>query len=245
MTEIAIPEAHTQIAAGLQKLIQSRTEELELVEVLSDRDHMIELMQEPGGEKVVRRTYDSSSMDGLKATSFLDFAAAWTETMGLYSEAGLVVPRGMVVEDTPDQAVVITEFIDIAGKSSLATLEEKQAVATALGKLIVFAKDYIPHLQLYTDDNFVVDPDGRIVMVDVDPALQYRERSLPDAENTDYWQALHIKDAAELLMSWARPGEARPLVYAYCAEIGDLIGPNFPNTLMAFAEARTTAAFRS
>jgi hypothetical protein len=206
---------------------------------------MVELIQVPNGEQMVRRTYDSNSLDGLKATSHLGFAEAWAETMDLYDEAGLIVPRGVIVEDTADRAVVLAEFIDVAGKASEATLEEKQAVASALGKLIVLAKDCIPHLQLYTDDNFVVDPNGRIVMVDLDPTLQYRERSLPDPENTDYWQSLHIKDATELLMSWAGPGEARPLVYAYCAEIGDLVGPDFPNTLMAFAEARSTAAFSS
>ncbi|MDO8503116.1 MAG: hypothetical protein Q7S60_00315 [bacterium] len=228
-----------ELTNSLERALGERVLNARVVELLSSRDDKrVEVVEEPNGYRLVRRSYSRAAIDDIVNKAGLPFTKAWVAMHDIFRTAGIdIVPSIMFRPSSKESdfpIVVASEYLE-DGNVRASSTEAKVQMATGLGAILCGSSEFFPSMT-FMPDMFRVERDqtgaDRLVLVDIDPYLIVRSTVIKDI-----WDATYIGKMSRLLWDdWCEPNERRRVVTAFVSSIGPMLDHEGPRTFDAFAK---------
>lgn len=214
-------------------------------EIFSTSDwKKVELINDPSGNRFVRRTYSQDAIRQFRFNSGVDFPDTWNAFQREFRRAGIdIVPGGIASADST-HAVVMTEYRPDIRPVYDAPVAMKASFASTLGKLWVEAQEFYPRLEMLRHDTFAIaqgkDGNDSIVLIDVDPYLISKNIFEANPKEKDRMTARYIEYISELFFDrWCQEGEEEAVMGRFVRAVSSaLLGDAMHLTELAYHQAK-------
>ena len=201
---------------NVNKHTQKRATGAEPVRLLSGRnDRTVELVVDVNGNKFVRRTYAPRAIGEVAHERGSTFESVWEGMNTVFSQAGISIVPSFILSASPDQVVVVSNYLEDARPVIVAPTDKKEQLAEGLGRVVGNqSNDFFPELQMLLPDAFHTTKGGdgqdTIMLTDVDPypnrASGFLMKQFPKYRDGAWGQ--YIRHVSELFYDhWCREEE--------------------------------------
>ena len=234
-----------------------RAQSARVIDRFSIRGHKTVELAEDNDGVFVRRVYEPRGVRYVERCN-RSFSEAWGAYNEMLQSAGVtIVPSTLLEDEGNRKPIIVAEYIENAEIKQVSELPlpVRRDAATSLGKLLSSHRWFLPSAEAFHQDAFVAH-NGDAVLIDVDPYLVPRNRSLsPDMEAAALRgaQGAFMLSGAKIIDTWCKSeDDLRSIASAYTREIGHVVAdspslalsnefsiPYFMSNGMTYEEAST------
>lgn len=225
MSDVERNSVEQQFTGSMRHVRDERLAAATPVGVLSDRgDKLLEVLEEPSGERFVRRSFSSAAVSDMEGWSGLEFGRVWHTMNELFAGENVrLVPSSLIYTGSEEYPyVVVSEYIEDGVDLRDAPLESKKAAVRGLGQALIGNRSYVPSPEVIQDHMFQVvernDGEPEVLLLDVDPRLQdcFGRRS----DNLDSIYVTRVTD--RIWDTWGTEKDRAELAHAFMMSIASL-----------------------